>query len=191
LYSTGRISPRTRAHLVSEAERIGVSRASRQLGVSRRTAYRWRRRWGEYQDRSSRPHRSPSRTHDNVAAAILGLRLELRWGPDRLGPYLGLPASTAYAVLRRFGASRLRQLFPVDRPPRGRFVVVAPGYIAIDIKSLGSLERGGGRRGPEHHRTTTAATSAGSICSLQSTSRAGWCTPSSVQGWATPTALGS
>lgn len=151
MYSTGRIAPRTRAHLVSEAQRIGVSRASRQLGVSRRTAYRWRHRLGEYLDRSSRPHSSPSRTPDGVVAAILGLRLELRWGPDRLGPYLGLPASTAYAVLRRFGASRLRQLFPVERPARGRFVVAAPGYIAIDIKSLGSLERGGGRRGPEHH----------------------------------------
>jgi transposase InsO family protein len=137
--------------LVAESTRIGVTRASRQLGVSRRTAYRWRRRADSFADRSSRPHRSPRRTSDQDVAAILGLRMELRWGPDRLGPYLGLPASTAHAVLRRFGASRLRQLFPVERPVRGTFVVDAPGYIAIDIKSLGSLERGGGRRGPEHH----------------------------------------
>lgn len=87
--------------------------------------------------------------------------MELRWGPDRLGPYLGLPASTAYAVLRRFGASRLRQLFPVERPVRGTFVVEAPGYIAIDIKSLGSLERGGGRRGPNHYRHNTAGSGVG------------------------------
>ncbi len=152
MYSTGRLSPRTRAHLVVESERIGVARAARHLGVSRRTAYRWRRREDAYGDRSSRPQRSPRRTSQELAAAILGLRIELRWGPDRLGPYLGLPASTAYAVLRRAGASRLRQLFPVERPARGTFIVDAPGYIAIDIKSLGSLERGGGRRGPEHHR---------------------------------------
>ena len=151
MYSTGRLSPRTRAHLVSEAERIGVSRAARHIGVSRRTAYRWRRRADAFSDRSSKPHHSPRQTSEAQAAAILGLRMELRWGPDRLGPYLGVPASTAYAVLRRFGAARLRQLFPVQRPVRGTFTVTAPGYIAIDIKSLGSLERGGGRRGPEHH----------------------------------------
>lgn len=151
MYSTGRLAPRTRAHLVTESARIGVTRAARQIGVSRRTAYRWRHRADTFTDRTSRPHHSPRRTSDQDAAAILGLRLELRWGPDRLGPYLGLPASTAYAVLRRFGAARLRQLFPVERPLRGTFTVEAPGYIAIDIKSLGSLERGGGRRGPMHY----------------------------------------
>lgn len=161
MYSTARIAPRTRAHLVAESARIGVARTARQVGVSRRTVYRWRRRVGAFADRTSRPHRSPRRTSDQDAAAILGLRLELRWGPDRLGPYLGLPASTAYAVLRRYGASRLRQLFPIARPARGAFVVEAPGYIAIDIKSLGSLERGGGRRGPNHYRHNTAGSGVG------------------------------
>jgi transposase InsO family protein len=63
-----------------------------------------------------------------------------------------VPRSTAYAVLRRHDASRLRRLFPIERPARGRFHVSAPGFIAIDIKSLGSVARGGGRRGPEHHQ---------------------------------------
>ena len=144
MYSRGRISPSTRSFLVSESRRIGVTRAARNIGTSRRTAYRWRRRAGELEDRSSRPWRSPRRTTDELAAAILGLRLELRWGPDRLGPYLGVPASTAYVVLRRFGASRLRTLFPPVRPKRGRFQVDGPGYIATDVKSLGSLQRGGG-----------------------------------------------
>jgi transposase InsO family protein len=150
LYRTGRISPRTRAFLASEATRLGVTRTARHNGVSRRTVYRWRRRPTELRDRSSRPHHSPRRTADRLEAAILGLRLELRWGPDRLGPYLGLPASTTYAVLRRWGAARLRQLFPVERPVRGHFGPVAPGYIALDVKSLGRLDRGGGRRGPLH-----------------------------------------
>jgi transposase InsO family protein len=149
LYRRGRISPRTRAFLASEATRLGVSRAARNNGVSRRTVYRWCGRQ-ELNDRTCRPHRSPRRTPDQVEAAILGLRLELRWGPDRLGPYLGVPASTAYAVLRRWGAARLRTLFPVPRPARGRFGAVAPGYIALDVKSLGRLDRGGGRRGPRH-----------------------------------------
>lgn len=125
------------------------------MGISRRTVYRWRRREGEYADRSSRPHHSPRRTPDAREAAVLGLRMELRWGPDRLGPYLGMPASTAYAVLRRHGAQRLRTLFPPERPVRGTFSVATPGYIAIDIKSLGSVDRGGGRRGPNHYRHRT------------------------------------
>jgi len=148
LYSTGRISPRSRAFLVAESQRIGATRAARQMGLSRRTVYRWRRRSDDLHDRSSRPHHSPRRTADRLEAAILGLRLELRWGPDRLGPYLGVPASTAYAVLRRWDAARLRRLFPVGRPVRGHFGPVAPGYIALDVKSLGRLDRGGGRRGP-------------------------------------------
>jgi transposase InsO family protein len=162
LYSTGRLSPRTRSHLVSEAKRLGVTRAARQLGVSRRTTYRWRRRQDSYLDRSSRPHHSPRRTSDAQAAAILGLRLELRWGPDRLGPYLGLPASTAYAVLRRFKASRLRVLFPVERPRRGTYTALRPGeLVAIDIKSLGRLDRGGGRRAQAAHRSHGHSTNVG------------------------------
>lgn len=155
VYGTARLSPRTREFLVSESLRIGVACASRRLGTSRRTAYRWRARAGEYGDRSSRPLRSPTRTASEREAAILGLRIELGWGPDRLGPYLGLPASTTYAVLRRLGASRLRELFPRPRRERRVFHVDAPGYIAIDIKSLGSVDRGGGRRGPMHYRHHT------------------------------------
>ena len=150
MYRSGRISPRTRAFLVSQSIELGVSRAAHNSGVSRRTVYRWRRRPNELADRSCRPHRSPRRTADQLEAAILGLRLELRWGPDRLGPYLGVPASTAYAVLRRWNAARLRTLFPVPRPVRGHFGPLTPGYVALDVKSLGRLDRGGGRRGPHN-----------------------------------------
>ena len=155
MYRTARTTPLSRAFLVAESARIGASRTARQMGISRRTVYRWRQRNGEYADRSCRPQRSPRRTPDSREAAILGLRLELRWGPDRLGPYLGVPASTAYAVLRRHGASRLRALFPPERRSTGVFTVRGPGFIAIDIKSLGSVDRGGGRRGPMHYRYHT------------------------------------
>lgn len=142
MYGTARLSPRTRAFLVSEAARIGVTQAARHLGTTRRTAYRWRRR-GRFEDRSSRPHRSPRRTPSELEAAILGLRLELGWGPDRLGPYLRVAPSTTYAVLRRFSLHR-RPRRP--RPARARFVVDAPGYIALDVKALGRLDNGGGHK---------------------------------------------
>ncbi len=161
MYSTARTTPRSREFLVSESRRIGPSRVALNMGISRRTVYRWRRRDGEYADRSSRPHHSPRRTPDAREAAVLGLRLELRWGPDRLGPYLDMPASTAYAVLRRHGAHQLRRLFPPERVVHGSFSVVEPGYMAIDIKSLGSVDRGGGRRALQHYRYNTPETRVG------------------------------
>lgn len=150
MYGTLRLSPRTREFLVSESTRIGVSNASRHVGTSRRTAYRWRRR-GSYLDRSSRPHRSPRRTSDALEATILALRLERRWGPDRIAGVLGMQPSTVHRVLRRHGVARLSHVFP--KPPRsfGRFDVRAPGELmAIDVKKLGRLDRGGGRRGEMH-----------------------------------------
>ena len=151
MYGTARLSPRTRAFLVSESLRLGVVRAAKNNGTSRRTVYRWRGRQGAYGDRSSRPHRSPRRTPDPVEASVLGLRLELRWGPDLIGPYLGLNPSTVHRILRRHGAHRLSHLFPQPRRSFGRFDISEPGeLVAIDIKSLGRLDRGGGRRGPRH-----------------------------------------
>jgi len=145
VYRTARLSPRTREFLVSESMRIGLARAARNVGTSRRTAYRWRRR-ESYLDRSSRPHRSPRRTPDALEATILGLRLELRWGPDLLGPYLELHPSTVHRVLRRHDAHRLSHLFPKPRRSFGRFPELAPGeLIAMDSKMLGSLALGGGR----------------------------------------------
>ena len=79
---------------------------------------------------------------------MLGLRMDRRWGPDRIGPALGIPVSTAHRILRRHGAHRLSHLFPA--PPRidGRVDELAPGeLVAIDTKALGRLDRGGGRRG--------------------------------------------
>ena len=148
MYGTSRLSPRTREFLVHESARIGVSVAARHVGASRRTAYRWRRR-ASYLDRSSRPHRSPRRTADAIEATILALRVERRWGPDRIAGVLRMQPSTVHRVLRRHGVQRLSHLFPA--PPRsfGRFEVRAPGeLIAIDVKKLGRLDRGGGKRGP-------------------------------------------
>ena len=75
MYQTGRLNPRMRAFVVAEADRLGVARAARNIGVSRTTVYRWRRRAGELADRSSRPHRSPRRTSPEREAALLAARL--------------------------------------------------------------------------------------------------------------------
>jgi len=146
LYRTARTTPLSRAFLVAEAKRIGVTRAARNMGVSRRTVARWQRRAPDFADRSCRPHRSPRRSSDALEATVLALRVEQRWGPDRIGPWLGVPVSTVHRILRRHGAHRLAHLFPKPRRSFGHFGTLAPGeLIAIDIKSLGRLDRGGGR----------------------------------------------
>lgn len=162
MYQTVRLNPRMRAFLVAEADRIGVSQAARNIGVSRHTVYRWRRRAGELADRSCRPHRSPQRTSFEREAALLAARWEWRWGPDRIGPMTGIARRTAYRILRRFGAHRLRELFPVERPQRGVFSATEPGEVVqIDIKTLGRLTRlprhsavGEGRLGRAHRGVT-------------------------------------
>src|SRR5258707_4401603 len=139
-----------RAFLVAESARIGVSRTARHLGISRRTIYRWRHRAPDFTDRPCRPQRSPRRATDATEAAVLTLRLEQRWGPDRNGPVLGLAPSTVHRILRRHGAHRLAHLFPKPRRSFGQFDVRVPGeLIAMDTKSLGRLDRGGGRH-PGH-----------------------------------------
>jgi transposase InsO family protein len=146
VYGTKRLSPRTREFLVLQSGRVGVARTARENGTTPRTVNRWRRRTS-FVDRSSRPHRSPRRTPDALEATILGLRMELRWGPDLLGPYLELHPSTVHRVLRRHNAHRLSHLFPKPRRSFGQFPDLAPGeLVAIDTKVVGSVDRGGGRR---------------------------------------------
>jgi transposase InsO family protein len=122
-----------------------------QLGISRATAYKWIRRHrteGEagLLDRSSRPHRSPRRLPDATEARILAARAEWRYGPDRLGPLLGLPSSTVHRVLARHGCSRLRDTDRVTAAPV-RYVACHPGALLHqDHKKLGRIPDGGGWR---------------------------------------------
>jgi transposase InsO family protein len=129
-----------------------VPMAARAQGVSRATGYKWVRRYraegvAGLADRSSRPHRSPTRTPEAMVERILAARHARRWGPDRLGPLLGHPASTVAAVLRRTGTPRLADLDrPTGRPVR-RYEVCHPGALVHqDHKKLGRIPDGGGHR---------------------------------------------
>jgi transposase InsO family protein len=129
-----------------------VVSASEAQGVSRATGHKWVARFRRegaagLADRSSRPHRSPRRTGSAETKRILEARLELRWGPDRLGPYLGHPVSTVAAILRRSGLPRLAD---IDRPsglPVRRYELCHPGALVHqDHKKLGRIPDGGGHR---------------------------------------------
>jgi transposase InsO family protein len=122
-----------------------------QLGISRATAYKWVRRYRSdglpgLEDRSSRPHRSPRRLPAKVTAAIIRTRVRRRYGPVRLAPLTGHPASTIYGVLRRAGVSRLRDADRVTGAPV-RYVACHPGALVHqDHKKLGRVPDGGGWR---------------------------------------------
>jgi transposase InsO family protein len=128
-----------------------AAHVAEQLGISRATAYKWVRRYraeGEagLLDRSSRPHRSPRRLDAAREAAILAARVEWRYGPDRLGPLLGVPSSTVHRVLVRRGVSRLRDADRVTAAPV-RYVACHPGALVHqDHKKLGRIPDGGGWR---------------------------------------------
>ncbi|MDE3113129.1 MAG: IS481 family transposase [Chloroflexota bacterium] len=129
-----------------------MSRAARQSGVSRRTVYRWRRRAPDVADRSCRPHHSPRRSSEALEGTVVALRMDTQDGPDRIGPTLGLHPSTVHRILRRHRVNRLSHIFP--KPPRsfGRYPALRPGeLVGVDIKSFGSLGRGGGRSAEMHH----------------------------------------
>ena len=129
-----------------------VSHVAAELGVSRATGYKW---WGRWRtegpaglvDRPSRAHRIPGRTPATVEQQICLLRQTRKLGPARLGPLVGLPASTVHAVLTRHGLSRLAWL---DRPTGQvirRYERDRPGELVhVDVKKLGRLRDGGGWR---------------------------------------------
>jgi transposase InsO family protein len=129
-----------------------VATAAEAQGISRATGYKWIRRFrcegpAGLADRSSRPWRSPRATPAAEVERILAARTEWRWGPDRLGPLTGHPASTVAAVLRRSGVPRLADL---DRPtglPVRRYEACHPGALVHqDHKKLGRIPDGGGHR---------------------------------------------
>ncbi|WP_329274056.1 IS481 family transposase [Streptomyces sp. NBC_00691] len=129
-----------------------VAHVAAEMGISRATAHKWMRRWraegdtGLY-DRSSRPRSTPHRTPAAVEEQVCGLRRSRKLGPARIGPILGLPASTVHRILTRH---RLNRLAWLDRPtgtPIRRYEREHPGeLIHVDVKKLGRIPDGGGHR---------------------------------------------
>jgi transposase InsO family protein len=147
------MTPRGRMIMV---ERIAAGRpiahVAAEMGVSRKTADKWWRRWqaeGEVglEDRSSRPHRCPHQTPTRVEDRIVRLRQRRKLGPARISSIVGVPASTVHRVLCRHGLNRLAWM---DRPTGQmirRIHTDRPGELVhIDVKKLGRIPPGGGWR---------------------------------------------
>src|SRR5439155_91466 len=127
--------------------------AAAACGASRATGYRlWSRYqqggWAALADRPPVPKRQPRRLSSELEQRILAAREYAKAGPLIVAGQLGLPASTVWKVLRRYGVSRLQ------RPARGpivRYERARPGELVhVDIKKLGRFWTLGKRAlGPE------------------------------------------
>jgi transposase InsO family protein len=131
-----------------------LRRAAERFQVSVTTAARWASRYRQQGaagmgDRSSRPHRCPHQTRRRLVKKVVHLRTKRGWGPARIGPRVGLPASTVHKILRRQGLPRLAD---VDLATRAelrrrvhRYEHEHPGdLVHVDIKKLGRIPDGGG-----------------------------------------------
>src|SRR5476649_2768109 len=68
-----------------------VAAACRTFGISRKTGYKWLKRYQPavpLVDLSRRPRHSPARTDDAIEAAILEVRDQYGWGPRKIRAFL-------------------------------------------------------------------------------------------------------
>ncbi len=125
-----------------------IKAAAGAAGVSLRCARKWIRRFLEegepgLTDRSSAPHHVANRTADDRVSAITALR-KLRMTGAEIAEVLRMPLSTVSAVLHREGLGRLGR---IGLEPAVRYERSRPGeLIHIDVKKLGRIEGGAGKR---------------------------------------------
>jgi transposase InsO family protein len=129
------------------------------MGISRKCVKTWLDRFAAegvdgLQDRSSRPHTTPTRTGAQVEARVVAARQEQRTGQDRLGPELGVPARTVSRILRRHQLPYLAHCDPLtgevirsSKTTAVRYERDRPGELVhMDVKKIGRIPEGGGWR---------------------------------------------
>ena len=161
-HRNARLTPKGRLLLVERVrrDRMPVAHVAKAMGVSRQCAHRWVRRFDEegvagLEDRSSRPHRSPTATPRRIEDKVVAARLRHRCGPDELADRTGVSERTATRILRRRGIPRIPECDPItgeriraSRSTQNRYERARPGELVhVDVKKLGRIPKGGGWRG--------------------------------------------
>jgi transposase InsO family protein len=156
LHANAALSFRQRERMVRRVvdERWSVKEAALAAEVSARTAGKWVARYraegvGGLLDRSSAPLFVANRSDQRTVEAIAALR-RLRFTGPEISEVLELPVSTVSGILRRIGMGRLGRLGmePAQRYER----TVAGELIHIDVKKLGRIHGGAGKRITGHKR---------------------------------------
>jgi transposase InsO family protein len=149
LHANAPLSPKGRQLLVDRIERESraVQDVAESQGVSERTARKWLARYraegpAGLIDRPSAPHVVANRTDEQTIEAIAALRLRFT-GPE-IAEVLSRPVSTVSGILTRIGMGKLGRLGlePAERYERQ----VAGELIHIDVKKLGRIHGGAGKR---------------------------------------------
>ncbi len=125
-----------------------VREAALAAEVSARTAGKWVARYraegaAGLLDRSSAPLLVANRSDESTIQAIAALR-RLRFTGPEISEVLEMPFSTVSGILKRIGMGRLGRLGlePAERYER----TVAGELIHIDVKKLGRIQGGAGKR---------------------------------------------
>ena len=124
-----------------------IERAAAAAGCSPRTAAKWLQRFrqGDDQllDRSSRPHRSPTRLPQQRVRAIESLR-RLRMTAAEIAEALAMALSTVSLWLKRSGLGKRSRLEPPEPP--NRYERRRPGELVhVDVKKLARFAVAGKR----------------------------------------------
>jgi len=158
-HANARLNLKGRLLLVDRIRHQGwtVAHTARAMGISRQCAHRWVKRYDAQgveglRERSSRPHRMPTRTPAALEEQIIELRLARRRGADWIGPELGVPARTVGRVLARHHLPRLALLDPLtgelirsSKQTAVRYEKDYPGELVhVDVKKIGKIPPGGG-----------------------------------------------
>jgi transposase InsO family protein len=163
IHKNASMTPRGRAHLVREIDRIGLKPAAAAAGLSQRTARKWRGRWTSegapgLLDRSSRPDRCPRRSDTTKLERAVALRRNQRLTYECIAERVGLSRSTVARACKAAGVARLPAL--QETAVVRRYERQVPGELLhLDTKKLGRFDKPG-------HRVTGDRT--------QNTPRAGW-----------------
>jgi transposase InsO family protein len=151
LHKNARTCPKSRALMVSRVleDRRPVAEVAMEMGVSRRTVYKWVQRYcaggkAALQDGSSEPGVLHHQLGQDWVKLIVELRTEYQMTALRIARQLALARSTVAAVLQREGISQLKKLAPKE--PVVRYERDGPGeMLHMDIKKLGRFWRPGHR----------------------------------------------
>lgn len=151
LHPNAKTTPRSR-RLVADrvlVEGQSVHQVARDLGISRRTVYKWLSRFRQeggtgLSDRSSRPRHSPRGTARFKVRRIEQLRHKglTAW---EIAPRVGVAPSTVSRIIKRQGLGRLWRVEEARKPPR-RYEHATPGsMVHIDAKKLAKIDGVGHR----------------------------------------------
>ena len=155
------LTPKGRAHLIKEIQRLGLKPAAAAAGLSCATARKWHRRFVQQGpagliDKSSRPHSSPQSTCAHQIQRALGLRKNQRLTLECIAQRLGLSRSV---VARACKAAGMGKLPPVEGTPAiVRYEKDRPGQLLhLDMKKLPRFARPGHRVTADRTKKTVHA----------------------------------